>query len=472
MILGLLCCLPKAGAQEELNRMIDSFFKGRQQLEDSFNTHVDSINSTFAEYLSKSWEIFKVEAPIKLPPKPEPKVAPVYVPNAAPPTETPAEPAPEDTTASLAIEPKHDMLATVPAEADGAPCINFFGTPLVLDYAKSKEAKLAGTGERQVADYWLQLSRTNYSPFIAGLNAKKASLGIGAWGVYRLIYEWADANFPRQDENEKAVFIVYMLNQAGYKAKIGRAKDALLVMMAFRNTIYGKEYIRSGSESYYIMYGKMLPGAPVASYKLNYGPATSFIDLRMRTPPKLGVTAQAVRRTYGEVAYTFHCNKHLVDYYNTFPQTDLEVYAGAPFSAVALESLSASLAAALKGMAVGEKLKFLLSFVQDGFGYKTDEEQFGYEKFFFPEESLFYPYSDCEDRAILFCRMVKLFCGLDTLLVEYPTHVAAAVKSAEPGDAIIYRNERYVVCDPTYIGAPIGRTMTGFNNATAKIIPL
>ncbi|GHT43428.1 hypothetical protein FACS189438_0570 [Bacteroidia bacterium] len=65
-----------------------------------------------------------------------------------------------------------------------------------------------------------------------------------------------------------------------------------------------------------------------------------------------------------------------------------------------------------------------------------------------------------------------MFCGLDTLLVEYPTHVAAAVKSTEPGDAIIYRNERYVICDPTYIGAPVGKTMTGFNNATAKIIAL
>ncbi|GHT35465.1 hypothetical protein AGMMS49574_24920 [Bacteroidia bacterium] len=454
--------------------MIDSFFKGRQQLQESFDAHVDSINTEFAKYLAKSWELFKVEAPLKLPPKPEPKVAPVYVPNTEPPTETPvnAEPAQEDTTSSVAIEPKHDRQAAAPAETDGAPGLNFFGTPLVLDYAKGKGARLAGTDERQVADYWLQLSRTNYSPFIAGLNAKKASLGVGAWGVYRLIYEWADANFLRQDENEKTVFIVYMLNQAGYKAKIGRAKDALLVMMAFRNTIYGKEYIRSGNECYYIMYGKMLPGVPVASYKLNYGPATSFIDLRMRTPPKLGASVQAIRRTYGKGTYIFQCNNNLVDYYNTFPQTDLEVYAGTPLSTVAIESMNAALAAGLKDKSAGEKLKFLLSFVQDGFGYKTDEEQFGYEKFFFPEESLFYPYSDCEDRAILFCRMVKMFCGLDTLLVEYPTHVAAAVKSAEPGDAIIYRNERYIICDPTYIGAPVGKTMTGFNNATAKIIAL
>ena len=39
-------------------------------------------------------------------------------------------------------------------------------------------------------------------------------------------------------------------------------------------------------------------------------------------------------------------------------------------------------------------------------------------------------------------------------------------------DYILIDNERYIICDPTYIGAPVGMTMPKMNNMTAKIILL
>jgi hypothetical protein len=64
--------------------------------------------------------------------------------------------------------------------------------------------------------------------------------------------------------------------------------------------------------------------------------------------------------------------------------------------------------------------------------------------------------------------------GLKTILIYYPGHLAMAVGFTEEvqGDYIIVGNNRYVVCDPTYIGATVGMTMPQMNNHAAKVIVL
>lgn len=121
-----------------------------------------------------------------------------------------------------------------------------------------------------------------------------------------------------------------------------------------------------------------------------------------------------------------------------------------------------------------EAAEMILNFVQTAFEYKTDDEQFGYEKPMFPDETLNYPYSDCEDRAILFATLARDLLGLDVILMHYPNHIAAAVcfNSDVSGDSVVHKGRKYIVCDPTFIGAPVGVTMPGMNNAEAEIIEL
>ena len=80
-------------------------------------------------------------------------------------------------------------------------------------------------------------------------------------------------------------------------------------------------------------------------------------------------------------------------------------------------------------------------------------------------------YSDCEDRAILFCNLVKNILALDVAFVSYPGHLATAVHFTQDisGDYFLVNGKRYLVCDPTYINAPIGWTMPGMNNSTAQV---
>ncbi len=63
---------------------------------------------------------------------------------------------------------------------------------------------------------------------------------------------------------------------------------------------------------------------------------------------------------------------------------------------------------------------------------------------------------------------------LDVALVYYPGHLATAVKfdTDVKGDAMMINDDRYVVCDPTYIGAPVGAQMPNLEYNKAQAIVL
>ena len=64
--------------------------------------------------------------------------------------------------------------------------------------------------------------------------------------------------------------------------------------------------------------------------------------------------------------------------------------------------------------------------------------------------------------------------SLQTVTAVMKLHLAAAVEFNDEvfGDYLVYDQKKYIVCDPTYIGAPVGRTMPNMNNQEAQIIIL
>ena len=165
-------------------------------------------------------------------------------------------------------------------------------------------------------------------------------------------------------------------------------------------------------------------------------------------------------------------NPDLINFYKTYPQADLSVFFNAATSTQAKQSLVEVLKPYTSQMDELKAANFLLHFVQTAFQYKTDDEQFGREKFFFAEELFYYPYSDCEDRAILFSYLVREIMGLKVVGLNYPNHVATAVafNSEVNGDYLMYKNKKYILSDPTFINAPVGQTMPQFKNVSPIVI--
>ncbi len=150
------------------------------------------------------------------------------------------------------------------------------------------------------------------------------------------------------------------------------------------------------------------------------------------------------------------------------------VYANTPLDDIVKQKLYPSLRAAIAGKSELDAVNILLNFVQTAFVYEYDDKVWGGDRAFFSGETLYYPYADCEDRSILFSRLVRDLTELDVILVCYPGHLAAAVhfKNAVSGDYINLNGAKYVIADPTYINAPVGATMPNMNNNTATVIKL
>ena len=182
------------------------------------------------------------------------------------------------------------------------------------------------------------------------------------------------------------------------------------------------------------------------------------------------------------VKITVQVNKNLIGFYQDYPtsavsnnmMTRWAMYGNTPMSSKIKDILYPQLREILKGVDVLTAANWLLYFVQTAFVYEYDDKVWGRDRAFFAEESLFYPYCDCEDRSILYTRLVRDLLGLKTILVYYPGHLASAVLFNNPvkGDYININGNRFTICDPTYIGAPVGVTMPNMDNKTAKVILL
>jgi hypothetical protein len=91
-----------------------------------------------------------------------------------------------------------------------------------------------------------------------------------------------------------------------------------------------------------------------------------------------------------------------------------------------------------------------MRFTRYAFLYQNDENNFGKEKRLSPEQTLFSKYSDCDDRAALFFYLVKEIYNLPMIALLYPTHISMAVQfDKAQGQSIIYKGQKYSVCEPT-----------------------
>ena len=62
---------------------------------------------------------------------------------------------------------------------------------------------------------------------------------------------------------------------------------------------------------------------------------------------------------------------------------------------------------------------------------------------------------------------------MEVIGLDYPGHVATAVNlKYKNGDLITFNGKNYLICDPTYINAPLGNAMPKFKHEKPKIIEI
>lgn len=477
-----ICCCAGASAQtfeEYRQKAVSEYadYKGGQQRD--FAEYRKKINDEFADYMRQAWEPFEVQPAEEMPERPEPPAPVVKQPDAKPdfhpvrynnivsqpePIVSPPAPLP------VAKRPELPEQRLKPVFR-----FQFFGTPCAVPLDESMRFVLKGVDENSVADTWEKLSSEQYLPLIDACLSLRDQLQLCDWAYVLLLEEISKTFFSPEQSNEATLFQMYILTQSGYKTRIARTGSRLVLLLPSLETIYQYPYLTIGNCKYYVLNSSDKGGS---YYVFNREfPNEQYFSLQIKSEPQLAYRP-SVKKTFkpsknpGLVAAVC-VNLNLIDFYDAFPiNNSWDSYTRTALSSSVKEQLYPILERSMAGKNELQKANLLIDFVQTAFDYKTDGEQFGYERPLFADETFYYPYCDCEDRAILYSVLVRDLLGCEVVLLEYPGHVATAVhfNMDFSGDYLTIDGRKYTVCDPTYIGASIGETMPQFVTTPVKVI--
>ena len=330
-----------------------------------------------------------------------------------------------------------------------------------------------GISEQDVDQFWQLLASHNFSRIISDCNKYKVALGFNDWAILKWTQDLAKTIFPDNINSEQEIFTVFLLNQIGLQVRVSRVNEKLVTLFASMQNVYAKKYIVIDTAPYYL--AEDIPSASkIYTYRSGYNKSARPLDLRIPNPLRLGDGSTDVKlakhSSVWECDMELSIPSSLVQFYNDYPQLDAKVYA----TAVPSDSFLNVFADIFQRASSRDNVSLinqLLSFLHLDFKYMVDQEQFGIEKPFFCEENFIYPYNDCEDRSILLSSLIRNLLGLRVVLLDYDDHMAVAVNVPETmkGDHLVLDNEKYYVCDPTYIGATIGMSIPRYKKEPAKV---
>ena len=359
-------------------------------------------------------------------------------------------------------------------ESSEKQMINYCGQRIYVDKSLKGVCSIGNMREKAVADAYEAMCKADYKPLLADCRQLKKDLKLNDWGVFLFVRDVSNALCA--DANASVVMQQFLLNELGYKSKMARRadRDQMLLFVATDCKMYGRPYFTKDGLNYY-----NLTSDETCQFYMcqeDSPKAKSSIDMQITNAPLLnsGMVNSVHKNGAGTVAVSVDVPKSLMLFYKSMPQCDYSVYVNAKVNPAVADRLLSSLAPIVEGKSETEAANLLINFVQTGFKYATDQEQFGYEKPFFVEELFYYPYCDCEDRAVLYSYLVRNLLKLDVVLLDYPNHIATAVCFNEnvSGDFVTVEGKKYIVCDPTYIGASIGKAMPQFKRVAAKVLKL
>ncbi len=449
---------------------------------DSFQKYKDERDGEFVKFLKQRWVEFQTSKGFVRDKTPKPEKIPVAAPKSFKPI------IPGEKKVEIKI-PVHQPLAVrkpinIP---EPAPDIQqkssrlgllFHNTPLTIYFDADFQFKpIDNINQKSISAFWDKMSRADYEIFIAQAQEYKNRLQLNDWGYHYLLYE-TGKHIYQGNRNMTYLFVWFMASKSGYESRVGYADNHIYLLMPASTKIFGTPYLTLKGKRFYALFFNQEPEhfKKIFTYKGTYPDADKPMDYRIGNLPLLSVTLKQrdLKFKYKGKAYSIPMifNRNLIDFLEYYPQTTIDLYFNARVSPEIEHSLIKGLKPLIENRSERDAVGLLLRFTQTAFDYKTDGVQFGREKYLLPEETLYYPFSDCEDRSLLFSRLVEKLIGIEIVGLSYPGHIATAVKlSGEVrGDFVTDGNVRYIICDPTYINADIGMAMPRFKNVNPEII--
>lgn len=485
-LLTAAVCVTAAAQKKSPQQSYEDFYRRSAE---KYNSFRDKANKDYADALRRAWVLYYGEEPVPEPvdtvpplpieeyekPRPEPVIdleivieEEIIIPPPAPQPE-PVEPIEEVTVPIYHITPIEKTRPPEPPHID----FDYYGTQLsVRDFPS---LRLAGYSHGAIADVWERLSSRDYNNVVVDCLRLREDRNLCDWAYMRMVDRLAKAKFP-SDRPMQTLFTAYVMVQSGYDILLCQTDTAMDFMYRCDNTIFNHVYFIMNGVKYYPYH------SATTSFKANVCdvPFRGSSQLSMEvTVPRLDTEYSDYRHMssdrYPGAKADVRVNKSLMDFYSDYPSSALTsdfmsrwaYYANTPLCDEARSTLYPMLRSQTEGLSRLDALNLILNFCQHSLPYGYDDEIWGGDRAFFPDESIYYPLSDCEDHAILFARLVRDILDLPVALIYYPGHLATAVAvDGATGDYVNFKGRRYYICDPTAHG-PVGVSMAGMSTDSA-----
>ena len=485
-LLALALSLSAQSYEEFKRQALKEFAQADSAWRKEYRDFREKANADYAENMQRAWESVQGSAP-RPAPAPEPVVPPVVLPKLEIPeiVEDNHLPIEEIVMAPDQLPAPQPVAPIVKPKGPAGPQQSFraFGSSFSVTLNTAGLPKLRAVGEQSVSKMWKALSGSEYDAMLADLLDLRAQMDLCDWAYYELVKGLADEVYAGQSD-AAVVFSAFVLCQSGFKLRLGRAPQdsSLHLIMATDNMMYKHPYWELDGATYYLLDDSRMSMLKV--YRDAF-PGEKAMRLAFTEKNRLPVTLTEAKERqadkYPAARSVTQINKNLLDFYERYPESFINNdtktrwrFYTVDLSDEAKATLYPALRSAIEGKSELDAANVLLNYVQTGFEYEYDEDVWGFDRSFFPDETLYYPYCDCEDRSIFFSRLVRDLLGLKVTLVYYPGHLATAVRFNEKvtGDYVLVGQEKYIVCDPTFINAPVGMTAPDEDNASAFLMPL
>ncbi len=447
---------------------------------EQYTSYKKSMDEEFSEMLKKDWEAFKAMST----PSPYKKPKPIIIPKIKKEIIIPKKEIIKSPKIVIkAIKKKKITIPKIiqkPIKYTNSKKItfNFYGENIVLQYDKRSSFKLSKIDKDSISNYWNIMGKTKYKELLKQINIQFNNLNLNDWAKYQFIYKLGMQIY--KNENIANLFTWFTLVKLKFDAKVGYGKNKIYLLSTMQHSLYQIAFFKLKNKKYYVLTpnGRVGKIGNIYTYAADYPKANNKLSFVIDKEIKLynNINYKKLKFKFANKTYNIDVkySKDLINFYKSFPQSDYSVYFNTQNSTSLSTTLLKKLQPLLRGKTEIEAVNLLLRFTQTAFKYKTDQKQFNYEKVMFPEETIFYPYSDCEDRSIMFSYLVKSLLRLDVVGVKYSDHLATAVafSSNVSGDKFKYKNKHYTISDPTYINANVGMAMPQYKNSKFKIISL
>lgn len=485
------------------------FEEWKRQQQQEFQAYKDKFDEEFIKMLKATWEEVGINGGSKYYEEEKPEDLPVFTPPPTPPKPDVDNNRPEDRVIEEKIKIDLDLdfddepmdvptpkpvFTPKPKESSlfedipvSAANVLFFSSNIPFSYPNRVKSRLNPADFRngsidnaKIAKFWEEVSSVDHSAFVAYTLEQREKLELNDWGYILLVNSISKSIFGEQNGNLVRMMNWFLLTKAGYQNRVGYDQNGVYNLLTVSNNIFNtKYYTLDGMKFFPINFNEEYQTpTSIFTYQGMHEAQVKKLDLSITNYPKFISANNQISR---EISFEFEgrpykipvtLNREVVSYFEYYPLTDLPVFFTASMSTKTKSQLYTALKPILENMTELQAVNFLLRMVQTSFDYKTDQDQFDREKYMVPEETFFYPYSDCDDRSILFATLVRDMLGLEVVGLRYSRHLAVAVhfNTKVEGDYHMSNGKKFVVADPTYINAPVGLTMSSYRSETPTIV--